>query len=309
MAEGSRYSSYFIKELESGVTPASGSLKIFRATKSGLDINIGTLQSEELRDDAEVADFRLGTRHVEGTASAEFSVDTFDLLIAAALRSDFVSGVVQGGIKRQSFTFIDYNADILDKPYTVYRGCEINSMNITVNASSMVGIEFGIVGRAMENSATLPTGLTVGSRTLTSPMDGFSGSLSIGGDTIDVITELAINLENGIEPRFVVGSKYSIKPGAKRRQVTGSLTAYYEDNKLREKYLNEVESPLTINILDGTTGAGYKIEMPRIKITEAPRPIDGEGDIMLNMSYRALLDGTAGNSIKITKITPTPVTP
>ena len=304
MAEGSRYSSYFIKEASSGVTPATGTLKIFRATKSGLDINIATLQSEEIRDDAEIADFRLGTRHVEGTATAELSYETFDDLLAAALRSTFVSNVVKGGILRQSFTFIDYNADITDFPYTIYKGCEINTIAITVAASAMVQIEFGIVGRSMEPLAALPSGLTVGSRTTTAPMDGFSGALKMGSTVVDVITEMAINLENGIEPRFVVGSKFSIKPGAKRRNVTGTLTAYYEDNLLRSKFLNEEESVLSIDIVDGTTGAGYRIEMPRIKITEAPRPIDGEGDIMLNMSYQSLLDQTLGYGIRITKLTP-----
>lgn len=304
MADGSRYSSYFIKEAMSGVTPGSGTLNIFRATKSGLDIKIAALQSEEIRDDAEVADFRLGTRHVEGTASGEFSYLTFDELLGAALRSEFAGDSVQGDINRQSFTFIDFNADVPDFPYTVYRGCEVNSMAITVSAAAMVGIEFGIVGRAMEQSATLPAGLTVGTRTTTSPMDGFSGALKMGDIAVDVITEMAINLENGIEPRFVVGSKFSIKPSAKRRQISGTLTAYYEDNKLRSKFLNEQESILTIDILDGTTGAGYRFEMPRIKITEAPRPIDGEGDIMLNMSYTGLLDQTEGYSIKITKLPP-----
>lgn len=304
MAEGSRYSSYFIKETSSGVTPATGTLKIFRATKSGLDINIATLQSEEIRDDAEVADFRLGTRHVEGTASAEFSYQTFDDLLAAALRSSFVGGIVKGGIDRQSFTFIDHNADIADFPYTIYRGCEINTMAISIAASSMVTIEFGIVGRTMEQAAALPSGLTVADRTTTAPMDGFSGALNMGGAIVDVITEMAINVENGIEPRFVVGSKFSIKPGSKRRQVTGTMTAYYEDNALRTKFLDEQESELAIDIIDGSTGAGYRFTMPRVKITEAPRPIDGEGDIMLNMSYRGLLDQTEGYSISIQQLTP-----
>ena len=306
MAEGSRYSSYFIKETSSGVTPATGTLKIFRATKSGLDINIATLQSEEIRDDAEVADFRLGTRHVEGTASAEFSYQTFDDLIAAALRSSFVNGIVRGGINRQSFTFIDHNADIVDFPYTIYRGCEINTMAISIAASSMVTIEFGIVGRTMEQAASLPSGLTIGDRTTTAPMDGFSGELNMGGSIVDVITEMTINVENGIEPRFVVGSKFSIKPGSKRRQVTGTMTAYYEDNALRTKFLDEQESELAIDIVDGTTGAGYRFTMPRVKITEAPRPIDGEGDIILNMSYRGLLDQAEGYSISVEQITPTP---
>lgn len=307
MAEGSRYTSYFIKEATSGVTPATGALDIFRATKSGLDITIAALQSEEIRDDAEIADFRLGTRSVAGTASAEFSPVTFDPLIAAALRSQFVGNDVVGGVVRQSFTFIDYNADIPDFPYTIYAGCEINTMAISVSAAAMTTIEFGIVGRTMTQAAELPPGLTVNPRTSTSPMDGFSGALTMGADVVDVITEMAINLDNGIEPRFVVGSKFSIKPGAKRRNVTGTLTAYYEDNKLRSRFLNEQESTLVIDIIDGTTGQGYKFTLPRIKITEAPRPIDGEGDIMLNMSYQGLLDSSTGNSIKITKIPATPV--
>lgn len=303
MAEGSRYSSYFIKETESGVTPNTGTLKIFRATKSGLDINIATLQSDELRDDAEVADFRLGTRHVEGTATAEFSADTFDDLIAAAMRNVWSTNTVKGGIERQSFTFVDYNADIPDMPYTIYRGCEINTMAITVGASAMTQIEFGIVGRTMEPSATLPAGLTVGPRTLTPPMDGFSGSINLGATALSVITELTMNIDNGIEPRFVVGSKFSIKPGVKRRNVTGTLTSYYEDNTIRNKFLNEEESLLTIDVIDGTSGAGYRFKMPRMKITEAPRPVDGEGDIMINMSYRGLLSNTDGYSMQITKLT------
>lgn len=302
MAEGSRYTSYFIKEVMSGVTPATGALDIFRATKSGLDITIAALQSEEIRGDAEIADFRLGTRSVAGTASAEFSAETFDALLAAALRGTWVGNDVVGGINRQPFTFIDHNGDIPDFPYTIYRGCEINTMAISLSAAAIATIEFGIVGRTMEQATALPAGLTVNPRTTTSPMDGFSGGLSMAGSEVDVITEMGINLENGIEPRFVVGSKFSIKPGAKRRNVKGSLTAYFEDNTLRNRYLEEQESELVVSILDGTTGQGYKFTLPRIKITEAPRPIDGEGDIMLNMSYQALLDGDTGNSIKITRI-------
>ena len=293
-----------IKEQTSGVTPSSGTLKVFRATKSGLDIKVATLQSEEIRDDAEVADFRLGARHVEGTATGELSYETFDDLLGGALRGTFAGEVLTAGIERQSFTFIDYNADITDFPYTIYRGCEVNSLAITVSAEAITGVEFGIVGRTMEQAATLPSGLSKGTRTTTPPMDGFSGKLAMGDVSVDVITEMAINLENGIEPRFVVGSKFSIKPSSKRRQISGTLTAYYEDNKLRSKFLNEQESDLTIDILDGTTGAGYRFSMPRIKITEAPRPIDGEGDIMLNMSYTGLLDQDEGYSIRITKLPP-----
>ena len=301
MAEGSRYASYFVQEPSSGVSPENAALKVFRATKSGLDISIAALQSDEIRNDAEIADFRLGARHVEGTASAELSYGTFDDLLAAALRGTWASDTLVAGILRPSFTFVDFNADINDLPYTIYRGCEVNSMNIKISASAMVTVEFGIIGRTMEQRAALPSGWTVGNRTVTSPMDGFSGGLSSNGVKNNVITELSIDIDNGIEPRFVVGSKYSIRPGAKRRNVTGSLTAYFEDNTLRLAYLNELPQAIVMTLSDGASGNTYEITMPKVKLTEAPRPIDGEGDIMQNISYRGLLDATAKTSIKIVR--------
>ena len=301
MAEGSRYASYFVQEPSSGVSPGNAALKVFRATKSGLDISIAALQSDEIRNDAEIADFRLGARHVEGTASAELSYGTFDDLLAAALRGTWASDTLVAGILRPSFTFVDFNADINDLPYTIYRGCEVNSMNIKISASAMVTVEFGIIGRTMEQRAALPAGWTVGSRTVTSPMDGFSGGLSANGVKNNVITELSIDIDNGIEPRFVVGSKYSIRPGAKRRNVTGSLTAYFEDNTLRLAYLNELPQAIVMTLSDGASGNTYEITMPKVKLTEAPRPIDGEGDIMQNISYRGLLDSTTATSIKIVR--------
>lgn len=299
MAEGSRYASYFFPEVTSGVTPANPALKVFRATKSGLDINIAALQSAEIRNDAEVADFRLGTRSVAGTASAELSYGTFDDLIAAALRGAWVGAAVKGGVARKSFTFVDFNEDIPDLPYTVYRGCEVNTMTLNVSAAGMTTIEFGLVGRTMEQLAVLPAGWTIAARTTTSPMDGFSGSLSSNGESLDVITEMSVTIENGIEPRFVVGSKFSIKPGAKSRNVTGSLTAYFENNALRLAYLNELEQSIVLTISDGAAGNTYEMTFPRVKITEAPHPVDGEGDIMQNLNYRALLDNVTASSIKI----------
>lgn len=299
MAEGSRYASYFVRETSSGVTPSNPTLDVFRATKSGLDINITALQSEELRNDAEIADFRLGTRHVEGTATGELSYGTFDLLMAAALRGSWQDDIVVGGVERPSFTFVDYNADINDLPYTVYRGCEVNTLALNVSAAAMTTIEFGLIGRSMEQLAELPDGWTVNTRTATSPMDGFSGSLMANGQPISVITEMAINIDNGIEPRFVVGSKFSIKPSTKRRNVKGTMTAYFEDNSLRLAYLNELEQDIVLQVSDGNAGNTYEITMPRVKITEAPHPVDGEGDIMQNLSYQGLLDAASGNSIKI----------
>jgi len=307
MAEGSRYSAYFVKEVVSDTTPANAKFSVFRVTKSGIDINVKTLESAEIRDDAETSDFRLGARHVEGTISGEMSFGTFDELLAAVLRGSWKDNVLKGGIERSSFTFVDYNADLPSGQYTLYRGCEVNSVNIKLSAEAMTTIEFAVVGRSMETANSLPAGTSLLERTTTSPMDGFSGSMQEAGAEISVITELGLTVENGIEPRFVVGSKFSIKPGAKRRSVSGTVNVYFEDNTLRDKFLNENETNIEFDLIDPTNPKQkYTISIPRVKFTEAPRPIDGEGDIMLNMGYRGLLDSVEKTSIMITRVLDVP---
>lgn len=303
MAQGSRFSSYFVKETSSGVTPSSPAFNIFRATGSSLDINIATLESDEIRDDAETSDFRLGSRSVGGTISAEMSFGTFDELIAAVLRGSWTANTVKGGIERQSFTFVDYQADLPEGKYTIYRGCEINSIALTVSAESMTTVEFGVIGRSMEIAETLPTGSTLKSRTTTSPMDGFQGTLRESGVASAVITELSLNIDNGITPRFVVGSKFSILPGATRRNVTGTVNSYFEDNKLRNKFLNETETNIEFELIDPATPTQkYIFKIPRLKFTEASRPVDGEGDIMLNLSYQGLWNSADNTSIIVTRV-------
>lgn len=305
MSQGARHSVYFVKETISGTTPSTPALTVFRATQNSLDLKISTLESSELRSDAEVSDLRLGTRSVEGTLSAELTFGTFDDLIAAALRSTWTADKLTAGVLRQSFTIIDHQADIPvgDGQYTIYRGCEINSMSFKVSAEGITTIEFGIVGRTMEIANALPTGATITAATTTAPMDGFSGSLLEGGKAVSVVTEVDLTVENGIESRYAVGSKTPIAPSSKRRTVSGTLNTYFEDNTYRKKFINETESNISFDLLDPNSATKkYTIKVPRLKFTEAPRSVDGEGDIMINLNYRGLLDRTIGASIQILRV-------
>lgn len=305
MAEGSRYSLYYVKETTSGITPISAVFKTMRVTQSSIDINIAGLESEELRDDAETSDYRLGARHVAGTVTGEMSFETYDDIIAAVLRSAWdgkTPNVVKGGILRHSFTMVDYNADLPTGKYTIYRGCEINTITLTVAAEAITKVEFSVVGRSMEIADAMPAGSTIDPRTTSKPMDGFNGRLTHDGTSVANVTEITLQIENGIEPRYVVGSKFSITPGAKRRAVSGSMNTYWENNDLRNKFLNEQEVNVEFDLIDPDDATKkYTFSVPRVKFTEAPHAVEGEGDIMLNISYRGLLDATVGSSIKVTK--------
>jgi len=77
-----------------GVVPAATAAQAMRRVTSSLDLTKDTYQSNEIRPDFQVGDMRHGLRKVGGSINGELSAKTWSDFIAAALKQDFVAGVV-----------------------------------------------------------------------------------------------------------------------------------------------------------------------------------------------------------------------
>lgn len=384
MADGSRHSLRYVPEVTPGVTPNNPAFKTIRHTGTTLALSKEALQSEELRDDRQIADFRHGARQTGGDMSIELSYGTFDDILEALLGGTWAVSPTSGaqslsatvgtfvraagsfladgfavgdvikstgftnpanngtwnitaltatvmtvtrttpgpamvveaaaagktlaiagrrlkaGVIRRTFTLERFFADISSagKPYHRYTGAEFNTLALTIAANAMVKGTIGILGLDSGLSATALAGATVAPATTTSPMDSFTGKLLEAGVEIAVVTELTLNLDNGMAPRFVVGSKTSIKPSIARSNLTGQITAFFEDSTLLEKFINESTSSLKFNLPD-LDGNFYTITIPRLKYTGGQPDVAGEGPIMLSMPFQAILDPATGTNIYI----------
>lgn len=315
MANGSRHSLYAVKETSYNTPPTNPALSLVRNTGVTLGLSKDSLQSEEIRSDRQIADFRLGANQVGGQINFELSYGSFDdLLLGALLGASWVadtpaSGTQQAkvGQTRQSFTFVRHFADLADKPYWIYKACEITSLALTISANAMITGSFTVVGTGGQTLAedlsslgtpTFPAGST------TEPLDSFTGTLKAGGQSIAVATEITLNLDNGINPRFVVGSKNSILPELGRSNVTGQITAFFESAALVETFINETDSSLEFEMPD-TAGNKLKIIVPRIKYTGGQPDVAGEGSIVLTMPFQALLHTASATNLIIER-TPKP---
>ncbi|WP_373379907.1 phage tail tube protein [Cupriavidus nantongensis] len=80
-------------KLQTGQGIAAGTTggQILRRVTSDISLNKDTYQSEEIRSDQQIADFRHGVRRVAGTVNGEISPGTYADLIAAILRRDFAA--------------------------------------------------------------------------------------------------------------------------------------------------------------------------------------------------------------------------
>lgn len=307
MANGSRHSMRIVAESAYGTTPANPVFDIIRHTGTTLGLSKESLQSEELRDDRQISDFRHGAYQVGGDINVELSYGSFDKLLEAVLGGTWEVDTpavgtdrLKAGTTRRSFTIERFFGDILtvDKPYHRFTGVEFNTLSLAINANAMVTGAFGVLGQNMATSTAIVTGATYNPATTTSPLDSFTGTLNEAGVPIAVITEIQLNIENGLEARYVVGSKQSIRPSIGRSNVSGQVTAYFENSTLLDKFINETESSIVFELPDGA-GNLYTVTLPRIKYTGGQPDVDGEGPITLSMPFQALLDATTGTNIII----------
>ena len=161
---------------------------------------------------------------------------------------------------------------------------------------------FGTVGKRLALPPAAPAGAAFADPTTPAPRDSFTGELVEGGKTISVATEIQLAIENGISPKYVVGSKETIRPSIGRYKVTGQVSAYFEDSYLLEKFINEASSSLVFTLTDGEAGNSMKFTIPKIKYTGGQPDVGDEGPITLSMPFQALLDSAAGGALKIERI-------
>jgi hypothetical protein len=207
---------------------------------------------------------------------------------------------LKAGVLRRSFTFERFFGDILtaDKPYHRFTGVELNTLALAINANAMITGTLTVVGKGMVTDTVIIPSSTVAAPTTTSPLDSFTGTLNENGSPIAVITEIQLNLENGLEPRFVVGSKETILPSVARSNCSGQITAFFENSTLLDKFINETESSIVFETPDAT-GAKYTFTLPRIKYNGGQPDVQGEGPITLSMPFQALLHAASSTNLQI----------
>jgi len=304
MADGARHSIGFIPEVTYGTTPTSTpAFQLLRNTSVSLALQKDGLKSEEIRSDYQIFAFRQGAYKIMGDIGIEASYGTYDALLEGLLKSTWNTNVLKAGVTRKSFTFERNFADISDFPYQRFTGCEIDKLSLSLANNAIVKGQFSILGQNMTTAAAIMTGATYPVPTTTPVFDSFTGTITEGGSSIAVVTELQLSIDGGLQGRYVVGSKLSRRPTPGFFNVTGTLTAYFEDSVMLNKFINGTESAIAFTLLDAP-GNSLAVNIPRVVYTGAPPDVKGIGPVTLAMPFQALLDATTENSNIVITRTP-----
>jgi hypothetical protein len=298
IATGARHDMGYILESAFGTTPATPAFKAIRHTGTTLGLSKDAIESEELREDRQIAHYRHGNKAVSGDINFELSYESFDDLLEAVMCGTWTTDVLKPSTTSRSFTIERHHEDI--NKYIRSTGCSFNSMSLSVAPNSMVTGSFSVIGKDLTTAGTAITGATYPAATTTDPFDSFTGAITEGGSSIAVVTALELNIDNGMEAQYVVGDSTTLQPPLAKSTVTGSITAYFENTTLIDKFINETSSAITFTLTDAA-GNDYVFNMPNVKYNSGNPEVGGAGAITVTLDFIALFNSGISSQLQITR--------
>ena len=305
-AQNSRSGLSYIVESTFGTTPAGDFTTIPQNTNS-LNLTKDRVQGNEIQPDRMLRVDRHGNRQVGGDIVVDLRDSDLDPFLESAMFGVWdatpvaAPDVLKTGVTPKYFSIEDAANDIAQ--YRLFTGMAVSSLAISIAPNQMVTATFSMMGKDMTISGT---GKTVVAASTAQPFDAYSGVLAIGdvasATTAAIVTSIDFTIDNGIAPTFVVGSESTPQLEYGMAAVEGTFTAYFEDASLINRFINEVESELIVNVNDPTGNNQYTFTFPRIKINGADVPVDGgTGSRVITLPFVALYDATEGSNLVISR--------
>lgn len=307
MTDSSQTQIAYVKEASYGVTPASPAFKKFRTTSiPSLTPTNAFLSSDEIRDDLNMPSVVASGQSVSFDLPIEFSYGSFDDMLPAFMRNNWVGNILKNGVSPQSFTFENKFVTDAGLRYDRVPGSTINTMALSLSANGKVEGSFGFIGqKAASASAAIASSTYAAAPTsdFFTAHDNFT--ITLGGIGSLSVMSVSLSGKNNVRTRPVVGSKYTDGLGQGRLEISGSIGTYLKDTVLWDAYLAAIAAgtyfALTITFNDPAAGS-YSILLPKVKLTNATKPGGANNqDVMANFDFQAVVDTTAGCAMQITR--------
>jgi len=297
-AQGSRSSLSFIVESTFGTTPAGNFTNLPFSTHS-LNLTKDRVAGTDIQADRMPRVDRHGNRQAAGDIVADLRDADYDAFLESAMLSTWSTNVLKVGTTPKFFSIEDYAADI--DQARLFTGMTVSTMGISLAPNQMVTATYGMVGKDMTISATQKTQNAASGA---APFDAYSGTLAIGNvngtpSTSAIVTGMDFTLTNSFAPTFVIGSDSAPQLEVGRAEVEGTISAYFEDAALINRFLNETETELEVTVGDGSNT--MKFAFPRAKINSADVGVDGPTSRVISMSFVALYNTTDASNLVITR--------
>lgn len=302
-SQGSRAGISYVAETVFGTTPATPSLIQLPYTTHSLNLTKERVTGNDIQPDRMPRVDRHGNRSVAGDIAVDLRKGDYDPLFESAFFNTFSTNVLKVGTTPKYFSIEEAATDIAQ--FRLFTGMAVSSLAVSIRPNQMVTGTFSMVGKDMTIAGTSVDAVKTAS-TGNAPFDAYSGALSIGNagsalSSAAIVTGIDFTINNALAPTFVVGSSSTPQLEYGMATVEGTITAYFEDAALINRFINETESALQVSVDDPTGASDYTWLFPRVKINGADVPVDNPTSRIITLPFVALYDATEATNLKLTR--------
>jgi hypothetical protein len=300
-SQGSRSSLSYIAEATFGTTPATPQFVNIPINTHSLDLTKDRVEGNEIQADRMPRVDRHGNKQAGGSMEVDLRMGDYDEFIQSAFLGTYATDVLKVGTTPKYFSIEDAANDI--DQYRLFTGMSVSSMSVSIAPNQMVTGTFDMVGKNMAQAQATASDATPTASSVNAPFDSYSGTISDGGSGIAIVTSLDFSITNSFAPNFVIGSDTAAQLEFGRAVVEGTMTIYYEDETIINKFLNETESALEVSVDDPTGSNAYTFLFPRVKYNGAAVPLQNAQSRLITVPFVALYDTTEVTNLKLTRST------
>jgi len=305
IAEASLTRLAYVAEATIGTIPATPAFTTLRYVSEGLKAGKQVEVSNEIRGDGNVTDIIDVGRSIEGPIAFEFSYGTFDAFLAALLRGAWDNDELVNGIEHHAFTFEKTFEQGATDSFLRYRGCRVNSMDLTLESKALVKGSFGMMGIGSPTPTTaILTGATYAAASTTPVLNAATNvaNLVVSGITASPkVKSLSLSIKSNLYANDEVGSLEADSHGLGRFEITGSMQTYFRDLDTYNAIKTHGDVAISFDI-GAASGSKYTFELEAIKLLDGDPMVGGNSQsVMLDVPFQAKYGAGIGGSIKITR--------
>jgi len=209
---------------------------------------------------------------------------------------------IVNGVTEKSFSVQREYTDVVTDKFALFNGMVFDGFNLSVPADGLITGAFTLLGKLQANATGSTGDGTAEAATTLCPMNATDEVLAIlEGMSTQEVTNFTMAIINNMRARQVVGTLGPESYGSGRVGASGTVTMYFENKTIMDKYLDFTDTSLVAIFVDDA-GNAYIIDFPRVKYTDGGNPTPGPNtDIVADMTWMAHRHATEDVTVRIVR--------
>lgn len=302
---------------------AAGSFHPFPRTADTVAFGKEELISNNLSGRFEQGASYPGVSNVAGTIDFEITPRAMMAACGAAINPSPAATTSASVITRLFLpNTADYSSTFVKAPFTIYKqfsdsdsaelfyDCQFGQLDFIFQQGQFTRGRLTLAGGArltngIGSLAVLPAG---GDLAQLFPWN--VASLSVGGTAARNYSDLTVSLNESIQPLYTMDATLTPFKYTRTafREVTVAGTLYMNDRSTLNDFVADTQRRLLVTVINTRSAiqSGYfdtmVIDVPQMKYTAHPLPVNGPGEVAVNFTGRGVLDPSSNYAIQVTLV-------